>query len=270
MLPKQYSAPWHYSFTVFTEIWINIFFVLRFFRAVNQSLLFGISTVAVEIVHCCISSLFCYYFFRCFVRTNHLLSKRIFRSVSFLSVSSLASSSEWRRSKKQTSNTLTRNSFSIIGMQHFYSCFVGIVQVHRSSFIHQNKWRKRRKKQQHTIQNHLEFSVWVCECVENKRKYVFSKVKKWLFVGRSTVIQNTGISVGCCNRPTDTANLTSQLSATHIDTRTHTLAHTYVQVIVSAWSLCVSRGQNGNEQKYVIITRSRRKKRRRNGSRKMQ
>lgn len=250
---STYSAPWHNSFTVFTEIWINNFVVASLSCCQSEYVVWNLQSL----LRSCTVAFLRYFviIFGCFVRTNHLLSKRIFRSVSFLTVSSLASSSEWRRSKERTKYTHEKFFFH---HRHaaFYSCFVGIVQVHRS-YTKTND--ERRKK---TIQNDLEFSVGVCECVENKRKYV----KKWLFVGRSTVIQNTGISVGCCNRPTDAARLTSQLSSTHIDT------HTGTRVCagdVSACSLCASRGQNGNEQKYVIITRSRRKKRQWNGSRKM-
>lgn len=94
--PQDNSAPWH-SIEVFTEIWINHIFlssVVRspLLRVVNQSVRaeFGCircswSCRVAEIVHCCISS---YFIFHCFGAvlypwTNHLIPKRIFRSVSF-------------------------------------------------------------------------------------------------------------------------------------------------------------------------------------------
>lgn len=59
----------------------------------------------------------------------------------------------------------------------------------------------------------------MCECVRRVLcafEYKGNTLnKKWLFVGRSAVIQNTGISVGCYNRPTDTACLDTRTSYTH-------------------------------------------------------
>lgn len=160
--PVRHGIPQSSVFTEYLNKSFSFLFArcLSFMLSIKECIIvaIGISYRAVEIVHCCISS-WILSVFRCFVHTNHLITKRIFRSVSFPNVLSLL------RCAQTHEILLPATACSILFM------FVGIVKD-------QNKWREMNRKY------FIFLKPFGAVCVEKWRKYV-KFIKKRMVICRA-------------------------------------------------------------------------------------